>query len=150
MIVIYNYYIMSNKIPYIIVEARPSSFLPSISYIKGFIEEYKVKNYLFNSLINFIRQESSFANINTLEKVKMFWNYYYSSGCMKNKPWEAFIIINEHWEPILFSDEEILYSLLNNNLYNVEEVIEGDDIIEEDEIIEDDNSLNYYISSDDE
>jgi hypothetical protein len=52
--------------------------------------------------------------------------------------------------PELFSDEEILYSLLNNNLYNVEEVIEGDEIIEEDEIIEDDNSLNYYISSDDE
>ncbi len=142
---VYNYYIMSLKyIPYIIIEARPSSFLPSISYIKGFIEEYKVKNYLFNSLINFIRQESSFANINTLEKVKMFWNYFYSSGCMKNKPWEAFIIINEQWESITFSDEEILYSLLNNTFYNVEEIIEGD------EIIEDDNTLNYYISSDDE
>jgi hypothetical protein len=131
-------------IPYIIIEARPSTFLPSINYIKGFIEEYKVKNYLFNSLIHFIKKESSFANINTLEKVKMFWNYFYSSGCMKNKPWEAFIITNSCWESVIFSDEEILYSLLNNNFYNVDEIIEGD------EIIEDDNTLNYYISSDDE
>jgi hypothetical protein len=142
---VYNYYIMSIKyIPYIIIEARPSAFLPSINYIKGFIEEYKLKKYLFNSLIRFIQQESSFANINTLEKVQMFWNYFYSSGCMKNKPWEAFIIIDGNWESISFSDEEILYSLLNNNFYNVEEIIEGD------EIIEDDNTLNYYISSDDE
>ena len=43
-----------NLIPYIIIEARPSTFLPSMNYIKGFMEEYKVKNYLFNSLIQFI------------------------------------------------------------------------------------------------
>ena len=32
-------------IPYIIIEARPSTYLPSIIYIKGIMEEYKVKNY---------------------------------------------------------------------------------------------------------
>jgi hypothetical protein len=137
---------MSNLIPYIIIEARPSAFLPSINYIKGFIEEYKVKKYLFNSLIHFIQQETVYANINTLEKVKMFWNYFYSSGCMKNKPWEAFIITNGCWESVIFSDEEILYSLLHSRHYiNNNEFIEGDDIIEEDN-----TTFNYYISSDDE
>ena len=140
---VYNYYIMSIKyIPYIIIEARPSTFLPSINYIKGFIEEYKVKNYLFNSLIHFIRQETTFANIDTLEKVQMFWNYFYSSGCMKNKPWEAFIINNGCWESVIFSNEEILYSLLHSTQYNV--IIEGDEIIDEE------STINYYISSDDE
>ena len=33
----------SNLIPYIIIEARPGSYLPSIRYTKGIIEEYKVK-----------------------------------------------------------------------------------------------------------
>ena len=81
-------------IPYIIIEARPSTYLPSISYIKGFMEEYKVRNYLFNSLIEFIQEETAFANIDTIEKVNKFWNYFYSGVCMKNKPWEAFIIKN--------------------------------------------------------
>jgi len=139
---------MSNLIPYIIIEASPNSFLPSINYIKGFVEKYKVKSYLFNSLIHFIQKQPEFANINTLEKVQMFWNYFYSSGCMKKKPWEAFIIINDYWETILFSDEEILYSLLHNVQYN--KIIEEDVIIEDDVIIEEDNTFNYYISSDDE
>ena len=128
-----------NLIPYIIIEARPSTFLPSMNYIKGFMEEYKVKNYLFNSLIQFIQIESAFSNINTLEKVQMFWNYFYSSSCMKNKPWEAFIIRNGNWETIIFSDEEILYALLNKPRF-IEEVIEGDVIIEDD--------FDFYISSD--
>ena len=128
-----------NLIPYIIIEARPSTFLPSMNYIKGFMEEYKVKNYLFNSLIQFIQIESAFSNINTLEKVQMFWNYFYSSSCMKNKPWEAFIIRNGNWETIIFSDEEILYALLNKPRF-IEEIIEGDVIIEDD--------LDFYISSD--
>jgi hypothetical protein len=108
------------------------------------MEEYRVKNYLFKLLIQFIQEQTLFANIDTIEKVNKFWNYFYSGVCMKNKPWEAFIIIDGRWESISFSDEEILYSLLNNNFYNVEEIIEGD------EIIEDENTLNYYISSDDE
>ena len=63
---------MSSKlIPYIIIEARPTSYLPSISYIKGFMEEYRVKNYLFKLLIQFIQEQTSFANIDTIEKVKM-------------------------------------------------------------------------------
>jgi hypothetical protein len=128
-----------NLIPYIIIEARPSTFLPSMNYIKGFMEEYKVKNYLFNSLIQFIQMESAFSNINTLEKVQMFWNYFYSSSCMKNKPWEAFIIRNGNWETIIFSDEEILYALLNKPRF-IEEIIEGDVIIEDD--------FDFYISSD--
>jgi hypothetical protein len=128
-----------NLIPYIIIEARPSTFLPSMNYIKGFMEEYKVKNYLFNSLIQFIQIESAFSNINTLEKVQMFWNYFYSSSCMKNKPWEAFIIRNGNWESVVFSDEEILYALLNKPRF-MEEIIEGDVIIEDD--------LDFYISSD--
>ena len=128
-----------NLIPYIIIEARPSTFLPSMNYIKGFMEEYKVKNYLFNSLIQFIQLESAFSNINTLEKVQMFWNYFYSSSCMKNKPWEAFIIRNGTWESVIFSDEEILYALLNKPRF-IEEVIEGDVIIEDD--------FDFYISSD--
>ena len=128
-----------NLIPYIIIEARPSTFLPSMNYIKGFMEEYKVKNYLFNSLIQFIQIESAFSNINTLEKVQMFWNYFYSSSCMKNKPWEAFIIRNGNWETIIFSDEEILYALLKKPQF-IEEIIEGDVIIEDD--------LDFYISSD--
>ena len=128
-----------NLIPYIIIEARPSTFLPSMNYIKGFMEEYKVKNYLFNSLIQFIQMESAFSNINTLEKVQMFWNYFYSSSCMKNKPWEAFIIRNGNWETIIFSDEEILYALLNKPRF-IEEIIEGDVIIEDD--------FYFYISSD--
>ena len=128
-----------NLIPYIIIEARPSTFLPSMNYIKGFMEEYKVKNYLFNSLIQFIQMESAFSNINTLEKVQMFWNYFYSSSCMKNKPWEAFIIKNGNWETIIFSDEEILYALLNKPRF-IEEIIEGDVIIEDD--------FDFYISSD--
>ena len=128
-----------NLIPYIIIEARPSTFLPSMNYIKGFMEEYKVKNYLFNSLIQFIQIESAFSNINTLEKVQMFWNYFYSSSCMKNKPWEAFIIRNGNWESVVFSDEEILYALLNKPRF-MEEIIEGDVIIEDD--------FDFYISSD--
>ncbi len=124
-----------NLIPYIIIEARPSTFLPSMNYIKGFMEEYKVKNYLFNSLIQFIQIESAFSNIDTLEKVQMFWNYFYSSSCMKNKPWEAFIIRNGNWESVIFSDEEILYALLNKPRF-----IEGDVIIEDD--------FDFYISSD--
>ena len=128
-----------NLIPYIIIEARPSTFLPSMNYIKGVMEEYKVKNYLFNSLIQFIQIESAFSNINTLEKVQMFWNYFYSSSCMKNKPWEAFIIRNGNWESVVFSDEEILYALLNKPRF-MEEIIEGDVIIEDD--------LDFYISSD--
>ena len=128
-----------NLIPYIIIEARPSTFLPSMNYIKGFMEEYKVKNYLFNSLIQFIQMESAFSNINTLEKVQMFWNYFYSSSCMKNKPWEAFIIRNGNWESVIFSDEEILYALLNKPRF-IEEIIEGDIIIEDD--------FDFYISSD--
>lgn len=130
-----------NLIPYIIIEARPSTFLPSMNYIKGFMEEYKVKKYLFNSLIQFIQIESAFSNINTLEKVQMFWNYFYSSSCMKNKPWEAFIIRNGNWESVLFSDEEILYALLKKPQF-IEEIIEGDVIIEDD--------FNFYISSDEE
>ena len=128
-----------NLIPYIIIEARPSTFLPSMNYIKGFMEEYKVKNYLFNSLIQFIQIESAFSNINTLEKVQMFWNYFYSSSCMKNKPWEAYIIRNSNWESVVFSDEEILYALLNKPRF-IEEIIEGDIIIEDD--------FDFYISSD--
>ena len=128
-----------NLIPYIIIEARPSTFLPSMNYIKGVMEEYKVKNYLFNSLIQFIQIESAFSNINTLEKVQMFWNYFYSSSCMKNKPWEAFIIRNGNWESVVFSDEEILYALLNKPRF-IEEIIEGDVIIEDD--------FDFYISSD--
>ena len=124
-------------IPYIIIEARPSTYLPSISYIKGFMEEYKVRNYLFNSLIEFIQEETEFANIDTIEKVNKFWNYFYSGVCMKNKPWEAFIIKNGVWESIIFTNEEILYAVLNKKEY-----IEGD------EIIEDDPDINYYISSD--
>ena len=124
-------------IPYIIIEARPSTYLPSISYIKGFMEEYKVRNYLFNSLIEFIQEETEFANIDTIEKVNKFWNYFYSGVCMKNKPWEAFIIKNGVWESIIFTNEEILYAVLNKKEY-----IEGY------EIIEDDPDINYYISSD--
>lgn len=134
---------MSSKlIPYIIIEVRPSTYLPSISYIKGFMEEYRVKNYLFKLLIQFIQEQTSFANIDTIEKVNKFWNYFYSGVCMKNKPWEAFIIKNEIWESINFTNEEILYALLNKKEY-----IEGDEMIESDEIIEDD-FINYYISSD--
>ena len=59
----------SNLIPYIIIEARPGSYLPSIRYTKGIIEEYKVKNYLFRLLIQFIQEETAFANIDTIEKV---------------------------------------------------------------------------------
>ena len=128
---------LSNLIPYIIIEARPSSYLPSISYIKGVMEEYKIKPHLFNSLIRFILEQTSFTNIDTIEKVKMFWNYYYSTACMKNKPWEAFIIKNGIWETILFTDEEILYALLNKKYH-----------IEDDKIIEDDETIKYYISSD--
>lgn len=128
-----------NLIPYIIIEASPSSFLPSMNYIKGVMEEYKIKTYLFNSLIQFIQKESAFSNINSLEKVQMFWNYFYSSGCMKNKPWEAFIIKNGNWETIFFSDEEILYGLLHNTYL----LTEGDVLIDE-------NRVNdFYISSDD-
>ena len=128
-------------IPYIIIEARPSTYLPSIIYIKGIMEEYKVKNYLFNSLIQFIQRETAFSNINTLEKVQMFWNYFYSNGCMKNKPWEAFIIRNGNWETVMFENEEILYGLLNKRYNNYEEeAIEGDIIIEDD--------FDFYISSD--
>jgi len=128
------------SIPYIIIEARPSTYLPSIIYIKGIIEEYKVKNYLFDSLIEFIQRETAFSNINTLEKVQMFWNYFYSNGCMKNKPWEAFIIRNGNWETVMFENEEILYGLLNKRYNNFEEAIEGDIIIEDD--------FDFYISSD--
>ena len=129
------------SIPYIIIEARPSTYLPSIIYIKGIIEEYKVKNYLFDSLIEFIQRETAFSNINTLEKVQMFWNYFYSNGCMKNKPWEAFIIRNGNWETVMFENEEILYGLLNKRYNNYEEeAIEGDIIIEDD--------FDFYISSD--
>ena len=85
--------------------------------------------------------ESAFSNINTLEKVQMFWNYFYSSSCMKNKPWEAFIIRNGNWESVIFSDEEILYALLNKPRF-IEEIIEGDVIIEDD--------FDFYISSDEE
>jgi hypothetical protein len=106
------------------------------------MEEYRVKNYLFKLLIQFIQEQTSFANIDTIEKVKMFWNYFYSGVCMKNKPWEAFIIKNGIWETMLFTDEEILYALLNKKEY-----IEDDEMIESDEIIEDD-FINYYISSD--
>lgn len=135
---------MSSKlIPYIIIEARSSTYLPSISYIKGFMEEYRVKNYLFKLLIQFIQEQTSFANIDTIEKVNKFWNYFYSGVCMKNKPWEAFIIKNGIWESIIFTNEEILYALLNKKEY-----IEGDEMIESDEIIEDDPDINYYISSD--
>ena len=135
---------MSSKlIPYIIIEARSTSYLPSISYIKGFMEEYRVKNYLFKLLIQFIQEQTSFANIDTIEKVNKFWNYFYSGVCMKNKPWEAFIIKNGIWESIIFTNEEILYALLNKKEY-----IEGDEMIESDEIIEDDPDINYYISSD--
>ena len=135
---------MSSKlIPYIIIEARPSTYLPSISYIKGFMEEYRVKNYLFKILIQFIQEQTSFANIDTIEKVNKFWNYFYSGVCMKNKPWEAFIVKNEIWESIIFTNEEILYALLNKKEY-----IEGDELIESDEIIEDDPDINYYISTD--
>ena len=133
----------SNLIPYIIIEARSTSYLPSISYIKGFMEEYRVKNYLFKLLIQFIQEQTSFANIDTIEKVNKFWNYFYSGVCMKNKPWEAFIIKNGIWESIIFTNEEILYALLNKKEY-----IEGDEMIESDEIIEDDQDINYYISSD--
>ena len=133
----------SNLIPYIIIEARSTSYLPSISYIKGFMEEYRVKNYLFKLLIQFIQEQTSFANIDTIEKVNKFWNYFYSGVCMKNKPWEAFIIKNGIWESINFTNEEILYALLNKKEY-----IEGDEMIESDEIIEDDPDINYYISSD--
>jgi len=129
------------SIPYIIIEARPSTYLPSIIYIKGIIEEYKVKNYLFDSLIEFIQRETAFSNINTLEKVQMFWNYFYSNGCMKNKPWEAFIIRNGNWETVMFENEEILYGLLNKKYNNYEEeAIKGDIIIEDD--------FDFYISSD--
>ena len=107
------------------------------------MEEYKVKKYLFNLLIQFIQEETSFANIDTIEKVNKFWNYFYSGVCMKNKPWEAFIVKNEIWESIIFTNEEILYALLNKKEY-----IEGDELIESDEIIEDDPDINYYISSD--
>ena len=133
----------SNLIPYIIIEARSTSYLPSISYIKGFMEEYRVKNYLFKLLIQFIQEQTSFANIDTIEKVNKFWNYFYIGVCMKNKPWEAFIIKNGIWESINFTNEEILYALLNKKEY-----IEGDEMIESDEIIEDDPDINYYISSD--
>jgi hypothetical protein len=133
----------SNLIPYIIIEARSTSYLPSISYIKGFMEEYRVKNYLFKLLIQFIQEQTSFANIDTIEKVNKFWNYFYSGVCMKNKPWEAFIVKNGIWESIIFTNEEILYALLNKKEY-----IEGDEMIESDEIIEDDPDINYYISSD--
>jgi hypothetical protein len=133
----------SNLIPYIIIEARPSSYLPSISYIKGVMEEYRVNNYLFKLLIQFIQEQTLFANIDTIEKVNKFWNYFYSGVCMKNKPWEAFIIKNNIWESIIFTNEEILYALLNKKKY-----IENTEIIEGDEIIEDDSTINYYISSD--
>ena len=104
-------------------------------------DSYKVKNYLFNSLIQFIQRETAFSNINTLEKVQMFWNYFYSNGCMKNKPWEAFIIRNGNWETVMFENEEILYGLLNKRYNNFEEeAIEGDIIIEDD--------FDFYISSD--
>jgi hypothetical protein len=133
----------SNLIPYIIIEARPGSYLPSIRYTKGIMEEYKVKNYLFKLLIQFIQEETAFANIDTIEKVNKFWNYFYSGVCMKNKPWEAFIIKNNSWESIIFTNEEILYALLNKKV-----CIENVEIIEGDEIIEDNPDINYYISSD--
>lgn len=133
----------SNLIPYIIIEARPGSYLPSIRYTKGIMEEYKVKNYLFKLLIQFIQEETAFANIDTIEKVNKFWNYFYSGVCMKNKPWEAFIIKNNSWESIIFTNEEILYALLNKKI-----CIENVEIIEGDEIIEDNPDINYYISSD--
>ena len=62
---------------------------------------------------------------------------------MKNKPWEAFIIKNNSWESIIFTNDEILYALLNKKV-----CIENVEIIEGDEIIEDDPTINYYISSD--
>lgn len=142
----------SNLIPYIIIEARPSSYLPSISYIKGIMEENKLKKHLFNLLIQFIQEQTSFANIDTIEKVKMFWNYYYSTACMKNKPWEAFIIKNGIWETVLFEDEDILYALLNKkNCIENDEIIEDNEIIEYDVIIEnEEDQIKYYISSDEE
>jgi hypothetical protein len=157
---------MSNLIPYLIIEARPNSYLPHVNCIKGIIEEKNVESHLFNLLIKFIKEQTTSSNINTIEQIKMFWNYFYSASCMKNKHWEAFIIKNNSWESVLFTDEEILDGLINKKKYiENDEIIEGDislegdillegdEIIESDEIIENNEiiqgeAVRYYISSD--
>ena len=101
--------LLPNK--YILSSRYNSALLLPVWFLCSFCVMFK--NYLFNSLIQFIQRETAFSNINTLEKVQMFWNYFYSNGCMKNKPWEAFIIRNGNWETVMFENEEILYGLLN-------------------------------------
>jgi len=153
---------MSKQIPYIIIEARPSICLPYVSSIKGFVAENKVESHLLQLLIQFIKEQTLTINIDTIQKIKMFWNYFYSISCMKNKHWEAFIIRNNTWESVVFTDEEILTALLNKNInINSEKKIDDkliddeliDDKLIDDDLIDDDlksvnQSINYYISSD--
>lgn len=103
----------SNKlIPYIIMEANPYKTTPFINYKKGLIEEDKLNHFLLDELVEFIYKLINIENFKTITDIETFWKCFNCNCYVDNKPWDCFIIRNNLWENVYFTNEEIYIEVI--------------------------------------
>lgn len=103
----------NNLIPYIIMEANSCKKKPFITYKKGFIEEDIMKVFLLDKLVEFVYKLIDIDNFQTIKDVETFWNCFDCNSYLDNKPWDCFVIRNNLWENIYFTNEEIYLEVIN-------------------------------------